>query len=78
MVTGTRFRVADRTPRDEPLSTRISAPGRLASGGEDRIVQVYAMDIEVLMSLARSRVTRNLTLGECRKYLHRDEVPPLP
>jgi len=51
---------------------------RLASAGGDGIVQVYAMGIELLMSLARSRVTRNLTLEECRKYLHLDKVPPIP
>jgi hypothetical protein len=36
------------------------------------------MDIDLLMSLARSRVTRNLTPEECKKYLHLDEVPPIP
>jgi WD40 repeat protein len=51
---------------------------RLATAGKDGIVQVFAMDIDLLMSLARSRVTRNLTLEECRKYLHTDEVPPIP
>ena len=51
---------------------------RLASAGADGIVQVYAMDIELLMSLARSRLTRNLTPGEFRKYLHMDEVPLIP
>jgi hypothetical protein len=51
---------------------------RLASAGDDRIVHVYAMDIEILISLARSRVTRNLTLDECRRYLHLEEVPPIP
>jgi hypothetical protein len=28
------------------------------------------MDIDVLRSIARSRVTRNLTPEECRKYLY--------
>jgi WD40 repeat protein len=51
---------------------------RLLSAGDDGIIQVYAMDIDLLMSLARSRVTRNLTPEECRKYLHRDDVPPIP
>ena len=51
---------------------------RLLSAGADGIIQVYAMDIDLLMSLARSRVTRNLTPEECRKYLHRDDVPPIP
>ena len=50
----------------------------LISGGADGIMQVYAMDIDLLMSLARSRVTRNLTPEECRKYLHLDDVPPIP
>lgn len=51
---------------------------RLATAGADGIVEVYAMDIELLMALARSRVTRNLTTGECKKYLHVDECPPIP
>jgi WD40 repeat protein len=51
---------------------------RLLSGGDDGLIQVYAMDIDLLMSLARSRVTRNLTPEESRKYLHRDDVPPMP
>ena len=50
----------------------------LLSGGDDGMIQVYAMDIDLLMSLARSRVTRNLTLEECQRYLHLDEVPPIP
>jgi hypothetical protein len=36
------------------------------------------MDIDLLMSLARSRVTRNLTAEESSKYLHRNDVPELP
>jgi WD40 repeat protein len=50
----------------------------LLSAGEDRIIQVYAMDIDLLMSLARSRVTRNLTPEDCERYLHRKDVPELP
>ena len=51
---------------------------RLLSAGGDRLIQVYAMDIDLLTSLARSRVTRNFTPEECREYLHRDDVPPIP
>jgi len=51
---------------------------RILSVGEDRIIQVYALDIDLLPSLARSHVTRNLTPEECQKYLHLDEVPPIP
>jgi WD40 repeat protein len=61
------------------MSVAWSCDGkRPASAGADGIVQVYAMEFELLMSLARSRVTRNLTLEECRMYLHLDEVPPIP
>ena len=36
------------------------------------------MDVDLLISLARSRVTRNLSPEECRKYFDRDDVPPIP
>jgi WD40 repeat protein len=51
---------------------------RLATASVDRTVRQYAMDIELLLQVARGRVTRNLTPEECRKYLHRKEVPPIP
>jgi WD40 repeat protein len=42
-------------------SVAWSGGGRiLLSSGEDRIIQVYAMDIDLLMSLTRSLVSRNL------------------
>ena len=56
-----------------------SPDGRLLlSAGADGIIQVYAMDIDLLLSLARKRVTRNLTREECQRYLHLDDVPPIP
>jgi WD40 repeat protein len=51
---------------------------RLAVAGEDGIIQVYAMDINDLVALARRSVTRNLTTDDCKKYLHVDECPPIP
>ena len=55
-------------------------PGRetLFPPESDGIIQVYAMDVDLLISLARSRVTRNLSPEECRKYFDRDDVPPIP
>jgi WD40 repeat protein len=44
--------------------------GRLAYIADDGAVRVLALDIEDLMQLARSRLTRSLTPSECRDYLH--------
>jgi WD40 repeat protein len=51
---------------------------RLISASVDRTLQIYAIDIDLLLSLARTRVTRNLTADECKRYLHCDDVPPVP
>ena len=48
----------------------------LLSAGADGRIQIYAMDIDLLMSLARSRVTRDLSPEDCQKYVHLDEVSP--
>jgi WD40 repeat protein len=52
--------------------------GRLASAAEDRTVQVYMVDPVQLIGLVRSRIDRNLTLDECRRYLNTDQCPALP
>jgi WD40 repeat protein len=46
---------------------------RLATAGQDRTVHLYVLELEELMMLARTRVTRALTSEECQKYLHREE-----
>ena len=51
---------------------------RLATAGADGIAQVYAMDIDDLLKLARSRVTRDLTPDECLRYFQSKTCPPLP
>ncbi|MBZ5521602.1 MAG: hypothetical protein LAP21_05020 [Acidobacteriia bacterium] len=51
---------------------------RLASAGDDKIVQIYAIDQVELLRLVRSRITRDLTSDECRRYLNADRCPPLP
>jgi len=43
---------------------------RLAVGMDDGRVEVYAADIDGLIKLARTRVTRDLTPAERKKYLH--------
>ena len=49
----------------------------LATASTDKTVRLYAMNIEDLLALARTRVTRSLTDKECQKYLH-DQCPPAP
>jgi WD40 repeat protein/serine/threonine protein kinase len=50
----------------------------LASAGDDGIVQVYAIDEVELLRLVRSRVTRNLTTDECKRYLNLAQCPAMP
>jgi hypothetical protein len=51
---------------------------RLASADADGIVQVYAIDIDDLLKLAHSRITRDLTPEECQRYFQSKKCPPLP
>jgi WD40 repeat protein len=51
---------------------------KLASAGADDIAQVYAIDRAQLLRLVRSRITRDPTRDECRRYLSTDICPPLP
>ena len=41
-------------------------------------VRVFALDLEDLLAIARSRVTRTLTNDECQKYLHAERCPGQP
>jgi WD40 repeat protein len=47
----------------------------LALAGTDGRVYVYALDLELLTSLAQSQVTRSLTTAECQQYLHMGDCP---
>ncbi len=44
-------------------------------GGGTGPTRVYALQIEDLMELARTRLTRTFTLDECQKYLHQPVCP---
>ena len=41
-------------------------------------IRVLALDLNDLIAIAKSRVTRALTNDECRKYLHVDQCPEKP
>ena len=47
----------------------------LAASSGDGVTRIFLLKIDELLALARSRVTRTLTVEECRKYLHVDECP---
>lgn len=47
----------------------------LATAGADGTVRIYTLQLEDLIALARSRLTRSLPIEECRKYLHLAECP---
>lgn len=48
---------------------------RVAIGTDDGLIRVYTLDIDELISIAEERVTRSLTLEECRTYLHVEACP---
>nr|WP_274387930.1 hypothetical protein [Salsipaludibacter albus] len=47
---------------------------RLVSGG-DGMTRVWALDLDDLVGIAQSRLTRSLTDDECRQYLHVEACP---
>jgi WD40 repeat protein len=51
---------------------------RLASASWDGTVRIFLLDLDELMALARSRLTRWFTEAECRALLHMDTCPPPP
>jgi WD40 repeat protein/DNA-binding SARP family transcriptional activator len=51
---------------------------RLAAASYDGTTRVYTLDVDELVALARSRLTRWFTPAECQQYLHLDVCPPEP
>jgi len=49
---------------------------RLASHDEGGAIRVWALDLDELIEIARSRITRNLDDDECRQYLRQDRCEP--
>lgn len=47
----------------------------LAVSSGDGVVRIFLLQIDELLTLARSRVTRPLTTEECKKYLHMEQCP---
>ena len=51
---------------------------RLMTVSEDHTLRVWALRLEDLVQIARSRLTRTLTVDECRTYLHVEACPAEP
>ena len=49
---------------------------RLAVAYGDGAVRIYALPLDDIITIAKSRLTRTLTMDECRKYLHTEAYPP--
>jgi WD40 repeat protein len=43
---------------------------RLVSASPDGVVRIWALDLDDLIRIAKTQVTRELSDGECRQYLH--------
>jgi WD40 repeat protein len=48
---------------------------RMIVGSSDGTDRVWALDLDDLVTIAKSRLTRTLTTGECQQYLHVQECP---
>jgi WD40 repeat protein len=51
---------------------------RLAASSNDGTVHIYALPLDDILAIAKSRVTRALMTDECRKYLHVETCPAAP
>lgn len=55
----------------------ISPDGtRLAAGSGDGTARMFLLNLPDLVALARTRVTRGLTVAECQQFLHVEQCPP--
>jgi WD40 repeat protein len=64
------------TPSDTVSSVAFSTDGtHLAMAHSDGTVSIYPLELEDLLALAQSQVTRTLTPEECRKYVHVEQCP---
>lgn len=82
--TASSSRLWETTGRAQLTILNVTPTGALAfnPGGNllavptaDGTTRVYAIDVDDLLDLARSRVTRHFALAECRRYFQSGECP---
>lgn len=63
-----------------PVPSVVFSPDgkHLITSGFDGTARVFVLDLDELIRLAHSRVTRTLTKQECRQYLHTESCPASP
>jgi WD40 repeat protein/serine/threonine protein kinase len=58
------------------VAVDVSPDGRyVATGSSDGTISVYALGVDELITLARSRLSRGFTKVECQRYLHLPACP---
>ena len=50
----------------------------LAVASNDGVVRIFTLQIDELLALAQTRITRSFTAAECQKYLHVEQCPTEP
>lgn len=58
--------------------TRLITVRREEIGLVSDTVRVYLLQLDDLVALAKSRLTRSLTIEECQQYLHMEQCPSAP
>jgi hypothetical protein len=56
----------------------LDGGSHLLIASNDGIIREFLLNIDELLAIAQTRVTRSLTTAECQKYLHMEQCPSEP
>jgi len=61
------------------IGASFSPDGKhLITAGTDMTFRIYTLQVNEIVDMTISRLTRTLTIEECKKYLHLQQCPPPP